>query len=180
MSAVLAACSGAAGPPTIPGEPSAPATSGEPASATDSGESFSLTITSSKDRYRAGELIVISAELTYLGPDPEQEAGGSGTLVGFGLYSADGRIKVDPIFTADCARHHFVRDEPDRYPFVKSGYSPDGDPMADFYDAYLASRELRLPVGAWTISAQTTVYPTGSCDRSPDRLEASVTIEVEA
>lgn len=179
LAALLTSCTGAEAVPTIPYEPIGPTVSGEPRSATDGGENFSLTISSSKDRYRAGELIDISAELTNVGPDPVLEGSGSGTLVGFGLESVDGRIKVEPLFTADCARHRFVRGEPDRYPFVKSGSSPDGDPMADFYDAYFSSRELRLPAGTWTISAQTTVYPTGLCDRSPDRLLASVTIEVE-
>lgn len=175
---VLASCATGAAP-TIPLEPTGSTMSGEPQSTVDNGDSFSLTIRSSKDRYRAGELIGISAELTYLGPEPELEGSGSGTLVGFGLKSADGRIKVDPIFTGDCAKHHFVRGEPDRYQLVKSGSSPDGDPMADFYDSYFSSKELRLPAGTWAIIAQTTVYPTDFCDRSPDRLLALVTIEVE-
>jgi hypothetical protein len=171
----LAACTAR---PTIPSGPTGPLVSGAPQSASSEGGTFRLTITSDQDRYRAGQLIVVSAALTYLGPADQVTVSGSGSLVGFGVASSDGRIDVEPLFTGDCAPYAFTRDEPVPFAFVKSGSGFSG-PQAPFLKDYSASPDLRLPGGTWTIKAETTIYPGPMCPAGPDDLTALLTVVVE-
>jgi hypothetical protein len=175
----LAACTGSAPNLAIPSEPTGPLVSAEPTSATDEGGTFRLTIASDQDRYRAGQPMLVTATLTYLGPADAITAAGSGTLVGFGVGSTDAGIDVEPIFTGDCATDSFTRDDPVAYPFVKSGAGASDDGTAWFIDAYFSSPELRLPAGTWTIRAETTIYPNPECSGTPDSLSASLTVVIE-
>ena len=164
---------------TIPTEPTGPLMSGAPLSASDQTALFRLTLTSDRDRYRAGQTIQIGAELTYLGADAVT-ASGSGTLVGFGVASDAAGVNLEPIFTADCARHPFAAGDAVSYPFSKSGggVAPN-DPLAPFYQAYFSSPDLRLPAGTWTISAQTTIYPNPDCGGRPIGLSVSLKVGIE-
>jgi hypothetical protein len=178
LAALLPSCTGADAVPTIPSEPIGPTMSGEPRSETDNDGPFELTITSDQDRYRAGQVLGVRASLVYRGSSDTIAASGSGTLVGFGLDGPG--IAIRPLFTADCERLEFRRDQAVDYAFVKSGTGvPPGDPAAGFYESYFSSRDLRLPAGTWTISAQSVVYEGGQCRGSGHELSASVTIEVE-
>lgn len=175
----LGACA-ANGPPSIPIQATGALMSGAPISASDRTDLFRLTLTSDQDRYRAGQVMGISAELTYLGPADAVTASGSGTLVGFGVASSAAGVNVEPLFTADCARHPFTRDEAVSYRFSKSGSGvASNDPLAPFWRAYFSSPDLRLPSGTWTISAQTTIYPNPDCDGRPTELSVSLKVGIE-
>jgi hypothetical protein len=172
---VLAACQAI---PTIPSDATGPLVSGGQQSATDENGTFRLSITTDQDRYRAGQAIVVTAAVTYLGPAAEIAASGSGTLVGFGVES--GMVSVEPLFTGDCAAFSFKRDAPVAFPFVKSGSGPSPDsPTNLFLNDYFSSPDLRLPSGTWTIRAETSIYPNPECPGSPGSLSASLTVVVE-
>lgn len=165
--------------PTIPTEPTGPLIDGSPVTTQDDDGTFRLTLTAGQGRYRAGQAIDVDATLTYLGPHGAIVARGSGnSLIGFGIESRDLPLRVDPIYTSDCAPHDFVRGEPMRAPFAKSGGFTDGDPFAPFYRSYFASPELRLPAGTWTITAHVSLS-IGDCGEDIHDLSTSIMVVVE-
>jgi hypothetical protein len=181
---LLGACGGESvrdGVPVIPDEPTGPPIEGEPVTAEDADASFRLTLEVDQDRYRAGQEIDAVATLTYLGPADAVVARGSSSpgLIGFSIRSDDPTIFTGGVFTSDCGTHPMQRDEPVAYRFAKTGsFTPD-EPLAPFYEAYFASRELRLPAGTWTIAAAGTWYSGDDCGHVPHDLGASVTVVVE-
>lgn len=91
------------------------------------------------------------------------EIGGSGGgLISFRYSQVDGRLVVDPISTADCARHRLSAAEPLRVALDKSGGWSEEDPDAVFYREFLQADGVRLPPGQWDITA----IASGGCDGS--------------
>ncbi len=171
-----------AGVPTVPEGPTGPEIDGDPLTAEDADGSFRLVLEAEQDRYRAGQEIEVNATLTYVGPADSVVAHGSGSgLIGFSVASDDFDPPVDTggAFTTDCRPHEMVRSVAVEYPFGKSGGYSGDDPYADFYRAYFATDELRLPAGTWTISAGGGWYSGADCGDVLHSLETSVTIEVE-
>jgi hypothetical protein len=167
-----------ANPSLIPTAPTGAALDGSPVTDQDADEQFKLTIQADQDRYRAGQLITVHATLTYLGPDQQAVAVGSGSgVVGFSLERQVPPVRIDAAGTTDCKPYRFTRAQPVNLPFVKSGGFGE-DPLADFYRAYFASPELRLPAGSWTIEAGASFF-IGACGGAGHRLNASVTVVVE-
>lgn len=165
--------------PVIPDEPTGPPIDGTPVTAEFDDGTFAMTLTADQERYRAGQLINVSATVTYLGPDDATIGRGSGSsLIGFGVASEDARIDIGPAFTSDCAPYEFVRGVPVEFPFSKSGGFSDGQPLALFYRSYFSSQELRLPAGTWTISAGGTIY-IGDCGDELHEPAASLTLVIE-
>lgn len=168
-----------ANPSLIPTAPTGAELDGSPVTDQDADEQFKLTIQVDQDRYRAGQLITAHATLTYLGPDQQAVAVGSGSgLVGFSLERQEPPVRIDAAGTTDCKPYRFTRGQPVNLPFVKSGGFGGEDPLADFYRAYFASPELRLPAGSWTIEAGASFF-IGACGGADHRLNASVTVVVE-
>jgi hypothetical protein len=55
----------------------------------------------------------------------------------------------------------------------------DDGPAGGFARAFLATDELRLPAGTWTIFARTGFYTGADCGDDLHELSAEVTITVE-
>lgn len=161
----------------IPQEPTGPLIEGEPVSDEYDDLTYRLVLTASQDRYRAGQLIEITAAVTYLGPAETWLVRGSEAgLVGFSLRNDANSIQVSGGFTSACARYELTRAVPLEFGFSKVGaVAGDGSALA-FYDDYMASDELRLPPGLWTVTAAADIDTCG--DAEPHGLSASVTIEV--
>ena len=166
----------------IPAAPTGPVIEGgAPVNGEDSDQEFRLTIEANQDRYRAGQLIDVSAALSYLGPNAGVVVGGSGTgLVGFALERKEQpMLRIDPASTSDCRPYQMVRGVVAAHPFMKTGGFAEEDPLAAFYRAYFASSELRLPAGTWTISAVASFLGSADCDGPQHALNASVSVVVE-
>jgi hypothetical protein len=166
----------------IPAAPTGPVIEGgAPVNGADADQEFRLTISADQGRYRAGQLMDVSATLTYLGPNAGIVVGGSGTgLIGFALESSEQpALRIDPAGTSDCRPYQMRRGVAVAHPFMKTGGFADEDPLAAFYRAYFASPELRLPAGTWTISAVANFLGSADCDGPQHTLNASVKVVVE-
>ena len=161
----------------IPDEPTGPVIDGEPVSDEFDDGTYRLVLTAGQDRYRAGQLIDVIATVTYLGPaDSWIVRGSESGLVGFGINSASLPVQISPGFTSACSRYEFTRGVGVDFPFSKLSGFGGPDSVNDLYRAYIASDELRLPAGSWTITA---VGSIGACGDEYHELWASVTVEVE-
>lgn len=166
--------------PAIPPAPSNPILGGEPVTDRDVDNSFTLVLTSNQDRYRAGQPIEVQATLDFTGQSDRVVAWGSGSgIVGFGLDSADGVIRIGPAGTSDCTETEIDAERPMVIAFVKSGGYGYDDPLASFYQAYFADPDLRLPAGIWTIRAAASFSTGSGCRGQGHLLETSITIVVE-
>jgi hypothetical protein len=164
----------------IPATPTGPVIDGTPVDAADADAEFRLAIHADQDRYRAGQLIDVSATLSYLGPNAGIVVGGSGTgLVGFTLERDEPAVRIDAAGTSDCRPYQMLRGIAAEHPLMKTGGFADEDPLAAFYRAYFASPELRLPAGTWTISAVANFLGSADCDGPEHGLNASVRVVVE-
>ncbi len=164
----------------IPTAPTGVLLEGSPvAGANDDGQ-FKLTIEADQERYRVGQLIAITSTLMYLGPNAGITVSGSGTgLVLFALERSDPALRTEPAGTSDCRRSEIPAGIGIDHPFVKTGGWSGDDPAADFYRAYFASPELRLPAGAWTITAVANFNEGPDCVGQLHNLSASVKVSVE-
>jgi hypothetical protein len=166
----------------IPTAPTGPVIEGgAPVNGEDADQEFRLTISADQGRYRAGQLMDVSATLTYVGPNARIVVGGSGTgLVGFALERKEQpAFRIEPAGTSDCRPYQMQRGVAVAHPFMKTGGFADEDPLAGFFRAYFASPELRLPAGTWTISAVANFLGSADCDGPEHALNASVTVAVE-
>ena len=155
-----------------------PSPSQGPESATVRSGDFSITITSIRAQYAAGEVIEVEASLLYDGDQPEVTVGGSNTLIGFGIEQVDGTLRMDPASDASCNLHTLAAGVDLVEPFSKSGGYSDTDPDADFWREYFSDPSLQLPTGAWRIKAIAT-FGLDEC-RSSRSLEASILVTVGA
>jgi hypothetical protein len=92
----------------------------------------------------------------------------------------DGELRMEPVQMMICQRLvPLEAGVPRTTPFFKGGYAlPDpGDPNADFLRRYWEDPELRLPAGAWRITA-TSSFGIGDCGQQWVRLEASIIVQV--
>ena len=166
-----------AGTSVIPDEPTGPVIDGEPVSDEFDDGTFRLVLTAGQDRYRAGQLIDVTATVTYIGPaDSWTVRGSESGLVGFGVDSASLPVQIGPAFTSACSRYEFTRGVGVDFPFSKLSGFGGPESLNGFYRAYLSSDELRLPAGSWTITAAGSI---GACGDEYHELWASVTVEVE-
>jgi hypothetical protein len=117
------------------------------------GEPFEMRLNVEKTTYKEGEPIVLSASLTYTGDEKEFTVWGSSSAkVGFTL--TDGKdFDMDGASTSDLTHMKFARGETMEFPFVKSGGYGSDDPDAEFWRAFYAEKELKLPAGQYLIAA---------------------------
>lgn len=80
--------------------------------------------------------------------------------------------------TLDCAAHAIGPAEPISEPIGKSGGFDDADPDGAFYRAFLQGKDVRLPPGAWQITAIGTFIDGQGCDGQSYSIETPVTITV--
>jgi hypothetical protein len=163
---------------TVPAAADGPEISGSPQEASDETALPHLTLRSSQDRYRAGQLIEIEATLEHRDTSTAtyRAYGSSSGLLGFAIESADGTVKTDLVGTADCGEHLLRAKQ--RFAFIKSGGWSDESPP--FIRSYFASphRELRLPAGNWTVSAHVHLHLAEGCRDPETILTAPIAITV--
>ena len=141
-------------------------------------DAFRLEIETASPRYESGSAVVVTARLTYVGPEPTVHAFGSGSgPVLFGLTQLDGPFDPGGSGTADCARYEFRRGEPQTVAYRKGGGWSADDPMADAYVAFFDDPRVRLPNGVFQFTARIELS-IGDC-RPPvafHRLEAAIRV----
>jgi hypothetical protein len=161
----------------IPDEPTGPELDGDPVSDEYDDGTYRLVLTAGQDQYRAGQLIDVTASVTYLGPaETWSVRGPESGLVGFGIESDTLPILIGPAFTTACSRYEFTRGVPVDFAFSKLNAHGEPNTLNDFYSEYTSSDELRLPAGTWTITAGAEI---GTCGGEYHGLQASVTVRVE-
>ena len=135
---------------------------------------FTLTLTLTRAVWPAMEPIDGEAALSV--QQGAVDIGGSGAgLIGFRYSQVGGRIVVDPIWTADCARHQVTAAAPMRSVLTKSGGWSQDEPDAAFFEAFFEGDGVRLPPGVWDITA----IASGGCGEPVSvRLETSARILV--
>jgi hypothetical protein len=160
--------------------PGGPAPSPEAVWASVESGDFRLTITAPRATWDSDEVIEVEATLEYLGDEEVVSLWGSGAgVVNFGLVEESGDRRMDPVWEADCGPHEITPDEPLGFPFTKSGSYSEDDPDADFWEAYFADPELRLPAGEWQVFAQASFDPGETCTATPTEMTASIVLTVE-
>lgn len=128
---------------------------------------FELTIESDKARYAPEEPIGISTTLRYVGSASDATVTTfDGGFAAFGIEQLDGPIDAGPGRRPSTLGITFRPGYVASIPFVKPGGFVQDGPMAQFWQAFFADPELRLPAGTYRISAE-AVYHLG--DDTPDR-----------
>jgi hypothetical protein len=141
---------------------------------------FRLVIRIPSDIVRASESVLVTTELTYLGPEDSVVVGIVFTQpVYFGLEQVGGDLIADgPVTFMDCHQVTLDARVATGIPYVKpSGYSMD-DPNADFWKSYLGEPLLRLPPGQWRVTANLHGTTNGRCAGPWHDLVASATFFV--
>jgi hypothetical protein len=144
--------------------------------------SFDLRLRAERSVYLESEPIDIAAELRFQGVEqPSVDLSGS-TLVGFGLRQLDGTLGMGWGSAATCAPLGSMSSGSDTQvrviPFAKSVAFSEEDPNREYWEAYMADPELRLPEGTWQIIA-TTLFRLGkACEVAGPQLTTSVTVKV--
>jgi hypothetical protein len=165
-----------AGGPSCPSEggvivngPMAIATSGD----------FDLQLRAGTAAFQADEPIDVEATLTYHGATGETVDGWGNGYVWFRVERVDGELRMEPVQMMICQRLvPLEAGVPRTMAFFKGGYGlAPGDPNADFLRRYWEDPELRLPAGAWRITA-TSSFGIGDCGQQWVRLEASIIVQV--
>jgi hypothetical protein len=145
----------------------------------DSQGPFSLALTVQRTQFQVHEAITAVATFAYAGPKAWEELSGSGSgPILFGIEQGDGPIDAGFWQTDDCKRHVLERDGPLVLAFRKGAAFSANDPMADFWRAYVADPELRLPAGHDRLTALVELAVGQGCDGPPLDLRASVEITV--
>jgi hypothetical protein len=140
---------------------------------------FAIEIRTPRDRYTAAEAIPIFTTFMYLGPDARKAVSGSSTLVTFGLEQIDGPLDMGGGSDSICARYELTARQPIAVPFAKSGGWSNDDPLAAFWRAYFADKDLHLPAGSWRMTASLDAIAAPDCQGQQHRLDASVSFRVE-
>jgi hypothetical protein len=154
--------------------PAVPVLDPGPVEAESTDDRFRLTLTLPTATWPAEAAIEGEAVLA-LDQGAVELGGSGGGLIGFRYNQVGGRIVVDPIWTADCARHRLTATEPIRTPLAKSGGWSEDDPDAAFYREFLQADGVRLLPGLWDITA----IAAGGCGDGPTvSLETTVRILV--
>ncbi|MDQ6423547.1 hypothetical protein RB620_29475 [Paenibacillus sp. LHD-117] len=114
---------------------------------------FEMKLNIDKTDYKAGEPIVYSASLTYIGEEESFTVWGSSSAkVVFTLTDGKG-FDMEGASTDDLVPMEMTRGEAMEFPFVKSGGYGSEDPDAAFWKTFYSEKELLLPPGTYVISA---------------------------
>ena len=139
---------------------------------------FDLGIQTGRMQVGPDEPIDITTTLRYIGAPPRTTViSHGGGPVSFGVEQLDGPIVNGPGYDANAVPFTYRRGDVRDVPFQKSGGWDGSDPMADFWRAWFADPELRLPAGQYRISAYLEYRGLGD-QATTQTLEASVVIEV--
>jgi hypothetical protein len=164
---------------------SSPGPSGPPANPPAVAETrvgdFILTISSPKTIWTTDEVVEVTAELTYVGDEPDMTIRQGNPPIGFTLAAASGE---GPTLVGNqeqpCLAYAVSASDPLVQAYRKGGpISEDGIPLEEappFDRAFLDDPELRLPAGEWRFTALTS-FNERACG-SDYQLEAAIVLEV--
>lgn len=172
---ILAGCGGAGS--TSPGAPSGTPES-EPGTAEQTEGRFRLSFTLPRTTWSTSESITGEASLALVGDGVAELSGSGGGLLAFAFRQVGGQIDVEPAWTADCTPHRLATGEPMTAPIAKSGGWSDDQPNADFYRAFFADPQIRLPAGDWEITAVTNFIEGRECQGANHAMEATVRVHI--
>jgi hypothetical protein len=140
---------------------------------------FAVEIRTPRARYTVAEAIPIVTNFVYIGPEARTIAGGAQSLVTFGLEQIDGPLDMLGGSDSICVQHQLTARQPVAAPFLKSGGWSNNDPLAGFWRAYFADKELHLPAGSWRVTASLDAIMAADCIGQEHRVDASVAFVVE-
>lgn len=160
----------------VPTTPAAPPAH-EPATASEADDRYTLTLTLPSDTWAVGEPIDGTASLS-LEPGPDVQLSGSGSPIAFSYAEVNGRRRIDPVFTADCAPHPLSAASPITTPLTNRGSWSDDMPDAEFYRDFFTGPDVRLPAGDWDIAVVLAIGEGPDCSGRSLRLAPSVRIHV--
>ncbi|SFJ41207.1 hypothetical protein SAMN02799624_04371 [Paenibacillus sp. UNC496MF] len=142
-------------------------------------ELFELKLHIERTTVKAGEPIAASASLTYIGDQPKITVWGARSFLTFAIHDANG-FAMEGASTAERAPTGLNRGQTYAYPFFKSGGYDSQAPDADFWRAFYAEKELRLPAGRYVLEANLSFDLHEALDgRAAYRAAAHATITVE-
>lgn len=102
----------------------------------------------------AGEPVEVGGTFAYVGGEPTVTVTGSGSgLVFWGAEQLDGPIHVEPAWRSGLRHYDFETGDIETHSFTKGGAFATDGPDAEFWSAWFADPELRLPAGTWRIYA---------------------------
>ncbi len=154
-----------------------PSVSTSAISSTERSGDFTLTISSARSDYSAGEPIHVVATFAYGGATPVITVTGATELIGFGIEQQDGDIRNGPAWDEACRLYELSAGVPLVTEFSKSGGFSNSGPDAEFWRAYFNDPILRLPAGTWRIFAVAQFGQQG-CG-SELEMSASIVIRVQ-
>lgn len=128
--------------------------------------------------WAAGQPIQGTATLQLLEGDVAQFSGSGGGPFAFRYVEVNGDRRVEPVWTADCARHQLRAAEPLTTGLTKSGAYGGDDPHAAFLQDFLRGPDVRLPAGPWDITAIGSFVDGEDCSGPGIDLEATIRITV--
>lgn len=184
--ALLAACGGpapsAAPPVPAPSDTPAPTAVADPgvpgpAQAVDTEGRFRLVLGLAAVIVRAGEPVEGQAALTTVDGQEAAIAGSGGGVIGYSFTEIGGPRSMGGVMTSDCAPHTIPAGGALRSPLRPSAAWSEDDPNAAFYRAFAQRPDVRLPPGAWRITAHAQFLGAG-CTRPLHRLEVSTVVLV--
>ena len=177
---LVAACGPGTGP-TASGSSLAPSPTGssiEPIGGVGAAGPFRLALELPKATWQTDQPITGVATLSIIGLEGHVLSGSGGGLIVFDYRELGGRRHVEPVSTADCVPHAIGPADPIVEPLGKSGGFDGADPDATFYRAFLQGPDVRLPPGAWRITAIATFIDDAGCDGQRYSFEVPVTVTV--
>jgi hypothetical protein len=130
-----------------------------PVVASDRADGFLLTLTLPTNTFASAEPIDLEATFTWEGAAATKKvwASAAGPLL-FTARQLDGPREIGGASDAACAIHEFKRGVPERSGYQKSGGYSATDPDIEFYKAFFADPQFRLPPGQWRISVSADGY----------------------
>ena len=148
-----------------------------PANASDRDAGFQLSLSMPGLTFPASEPITGEAVLTTLDGSGADIAGSGGGVIGFSFSEIGGTRSMGVAMTSDCSPHTIPAGGGLRTSLRPSGGWSEDDPNAAFYRAFAQGSDVRLPAGAWRITAH-AVFAGAGCTQPEHTLEASTVVVV--
>ncbi|CAN5795639.1 hypothetical protein BH24CHL6_BH24CHL6_06510 [soil metagenome] len=149
-----------------------------PARAQDLGQPFRLVFELPSTSWRAGDSVEGQATLELLEGDSAVFSGSGGGPLGFEFVEIDGRRRMSPVWTGDCAVHQLDAASPLVSPITKSGGFSADDPDAQFYRDFFDRPDVQLTPGEWEISAVAVFREGHGCTGREHMLRASIRVDI--
>jgi hypothetical protein len=166
-----------------------PAATPGPAEVSDTEDRYRLVLTLAATTVPASEPVTGEAVLTTTDGLDADISGSGGGVFGFSYREIGGTRSMGYAMTADCAPHTIPAEGGLRSWLEPSGAWSEGDPDADFYRAFAHGPDadfyrafahgpdVRLPAGAWQVTAH-AVFVGAGCTLPERTLEASTVVVV--